>query len=632
MLCHVGPSSFEVSGQAEFLSRICLVTLFDTGEVSVNYLISSSWDKGIRFSKFELATACPYVHPKVRVNKAYQSCAVDGFLGRASSIDGSLTASPRVAFGLSHPSTPRAEFHDVAARSLSFKLQRTGEFHGQRGILIPGSSPCFLTAVKGFPHISQISFPELPFSNFGRYFLTPLSCGSNVLAKGSGIYGIGTLWHEIQAVHPSTARPTAKCLFGLYQQPTSFSVRGDDKVTSAPTIMTPNSGLSVKRVSAGSTLKFIMEMLPRSDDKTELALLQKKVYVSVAESTETSTFLPNVLTDKEIELEEQMYDRFFGNLSSFKQPVDQKSAATQAGQSGTTASTFGPPPLLQHLQNKICLILSGSVVDEYTLPVNECVLGMEVLYLTLEKKPDAAVANAVNMAIGRNIVTSNFVKRVFVCVGTHVVDKHGEDTQGEGRLLLFTLDYKVADPAMTEFSSEQAVTGGLTVAQDQFLHSITPKLRLQWQGPGPSSICKQFGENILSTVGANVYIYKLNPDTLCLEQISFYFGQVKVFSILILLLLFARMWQYYISSASVLRNYIMLCDVCNSVQFLVWREDDYTLTPLAKDLGKHVYLSSSYIWDGSSVGMLLGDNEANIEMMQFDPRYVVVVLDFISSL
>jgi hypothetical protein len=82
----------------------------------------------------------------------------------------------------------------------------------------------------------------------------------------------------------------------------------------------------------------------------------------------------------------------------------------------------------------------------------------------------------------------------------------------------------------------------------------------------------------------------------------------------------------------VLRNYIMLCDVCNSVQFLVWREDDYTLTPLAKDLGKHVYLSSSYIWDGSSVGMLLGDNEANIEMMQFDPRYVVVVLNFMSSL
>jgi hypothetical protein len=70
----------------------------------------------------------------------------------------------------------------------------------------------------------------------------------------------------------------------------------------------------------------------------------------------------------------------------------------------------------------------------------------------------------------------------------------------------------------------------------------------------------------------------------------------------------------------------MLCDVCNSVQFLVWREADYTLTPLAKDLDKHVCISSSYIWDGPSMGLLHGDNEANIQMMQFNPRFLCSIL------
>ena len=64
----------------------------------------------------------------------------------------------------------------------------------------------------------------------------------------------------------------------------------------------------------------------------------------------------------------------------------------------------------------------------------------------------------------------------------------------------------------------------------------------------------------------------------------------------------------------------MICDACNSVQFLVWREIDFSLTPLAQDFDKHVMLSSAFLWDGAAVGMLAADNEANIQMLQFNPR------------
>jgi cleavage and polyadenylation specificity factor subunit 1 len=257
-------------------------------------------------------------------------------------------------------------------------------------------------------------------------------------------------------------------------------------------------------------------------------------------------------------------------------------------------------------------------------------------------------------------------KRVFVAASTAVLDKHGEDTQGEGRLMFFSLDYKLFDDgrdvnaegnmadsaepvavgddgeamnlesatdngaaesknggsgltssskgathtngtasAPTAVNGDSKAGSGLdSAAQEGFLKSIQPKLKLQWQGPGPASVVKQFGEKILSTIGAHVYIYKLNPETLELDQLSFYFA------------------QFYVSHVSVLNNYILLADVCNSVQFLMWREEDYSLTLLAKDFDRHVCLSSTFMWDGQKLGMLVGDDEKNIQLLQFNPRKI----------
>ena len=69
-----------------------------------------------------------------------------------------------------------------------------------------------------------------------------------------------------------------------------------------------------------------------------------------------------------------------------------------------------------------------------------------------------------------------------------------------------------------------------------------------------------------------------------------------------------------------MKNYILIADVCNSVQFLVWREEDLTLTLVSKDMDSQTVLSTAFISDGSSLGMVVGDDEGNIQLMKFDPR------------
>jgi CPSF A subunit region len=79
--------------------------------------------------------------------------------------------------------------------------------------------------------------------------------------------------------------------------------------------------------------------------------------------------------------------------------------------------------------------------------------------------------------------------------------------------------------------------------------------------------------------------------------------------------------KFFISSISVIKNYIVIADVCNSVQFLVWREEDLTLTLVSKDMDSQTVLSTAFISDGAALGIVVGDDEANIQLMKFDPRY-----------
>ena len=119
---------------------------------------------------------------------------------------------------------------------------------------------------------------------------------------------------------------------------------------------------------------------------------------------------------------------------------------------------------------------------------------------------------------------------------------------------------------------------------------------------------KQLGEYLVTTVGCHVYVYKLLPETLELEQVAFYYA------------------TFYISSVSVMKDYIMLCDAHKSVTFLSWKEDDFALIPLGKDYNDCFGLSTGFVSDGSQLGMLLGDDEGNVQLLQYAPKWVLLPL------
>jgi len=127
---------------------------------------------------------------------------------------------------------------------------------------------------------------------------------------------------------------------------------------------------------------------------------------------------------------------------------------------------------------------------------------------------------------------------------------------------------------------------------------------LLWSGPGPASVVKQLGtEYLASTVGANVYIYKLNHDTLELEQVSFFFAQL------------------YITTMSVLKNFILLGDAHESVSLIYWREEDHSLHPIAHDYEPAgAVMHATYLYDGPKLGMLTVDDEGNLQLFQENPR------------
>ena len=129
-----------------------------------------------------------------------------------------------------------------------------------------------------------------------------------------------------------------------------------------------------------------------------------------------------------------------------------------------------------------------------------------------------------------------------------------------------------------------------TAEETKFFNAIQPKLKLLWSGPGPASVVKQIGEYLISTVATTIYIYKLNPETLELVQVNFFFA------------------QFFISSVSVIKNYILIADVCNSVQFFVWRDEDESLTLVSKDMDTQTILSTAFITDGSALGEIHDPN------------------------
>ena len=402
------------------------------------------------------------------------------------------------------------------------RIQVSKSMDGRTTVLVSGSRPLVVSNDSGIPFLAPIGLPELPFSNSGTYILAPFCVGS--------VKGIASLWVENEdAPHtaggaPSLSESKKQSSLQLYQEVPGL-------------ICYPGGVVTARKMHTGVTTHRCVELLAKSEDSTEQALLKRRTFVLACSTEKKVPFLSSVLTDAEKEKEESFYDRFFPSLESFAQPDLRVGAA----------------PDLSIREHKLVIMQSGTAVDEYILPRGEQVLGIEPLYLTVST---TTVIPAL-FPISQAIVMEKKAKRVFLAACTCVEDKHGEDTQGEGRIMLFGLDYALFQDAVVDSSEAKegdelpegdapapsssaalALSASSSASQSKsqqsteqakFFKAIQPKLKLLWTGPGPASIVKQIGEYILSTVSTTIYVYKLNSETMELDQITFYFAQVSIF-------------------------------------------------------------------------------------------------------
>ena len=79
--------------------------------------------------------------------------------------------------------------------------------------------------------------------------------------------------------------------------------------------------------------------------------------------------------------------------------------------------------------------------------------------------------------------------------------------------------------------------------------------------------------------------------------------------------------QFYVTSVSVIKNYVILADMFHSIHLLYWRAVDFSLSLVSKDYDNRVYLSTSFIIDGNKLGIISGDDEGNIQILQENTKY-----------
>ncbi len=491
----------------------------------------------------------------------------------------------------------------VYESAINYRLS-VSELNGKIAIIVSGSNPVLIQCEQGAVRVLPLCLPEVQYANPGTMLVTPLIAGT--------IRGLLTLWQEPErkptfgAARPALVQQDVAIL-ALYQE-------------SPGTFLLPGSDLSLRRLVVSKTIKASVEFTDRGDDKTEQELLSRRTFLLALSEEVHVPFVKNVLTEATRLEQLKLYDRYFQNLSSWCNPD----------------INIGAPALRATRRDELVLMQGGEPVSSYRLPEGEVITGAEIVCLSTEK-----AALQLNIGMGRAPAhAAGGKRRVFVVCGTCKLDSHGEDTPGEGRLLLFSLDYSVYQedgmakgPDESDISdsatSSMAIESDPKIARDAadaqgdssqsnqsnktqgkpaeggtsaFAAMIQPKLRLEWTGPGASSIVQGFGEFVLATVDSMLYVYKLLPGTMELEQVAFWRANI------------------YIKSVSIIKErFFAVVDFLHSVQFLVWNQADYSITVLGKDFAHTVGLTTSFVRDGSTLGILLGDAESNLQLLQYAP-------------
>ena len=301
--------------------------------------------------------------------------------------------------------------------NLGSSLTYIDDLDGYPGVLISGARPLLLSINHNLPFLMPLATPELPYINDnGVYKVTSLLCNN--------ICGVICLWRDLNELNKSVRMSS----LSFYKEIPNLKLY-------------PNSLISVKPVSIQCTIHKCVEVLCKTDDKIQQALLKKKTFILSCSEDIVTDFKKCPLTDSEKEQDAMIYERFYPDLQSFNEPDNTNNQA----------------PKLITKQYKVLIIQNNQIIDTYILKPDEVIVDIEVVYLNTEYNIIDSNLDNDDEDSNNNIEKEKkrCKKKVFIVLGTNMIDCHGEDTQGEGRLLLLNLDYALYTEGMEEVEEEE---------------------------------------------------------------------------------------------------------------------------------------------------------------------------------
>jgi cleavage and polyadenylation specificity factor subunit 1 len=214
------------------------------------------------------------------------------------------------------------------------------------------------------------------------------------------------------------------------------------------------------------------------------------------------------------------------------------------------------------------------VVDSYEFGEDEICMTMEVMLLSeFLAEPGSEV----------EVSEDDLDTKLFITVGTGIVDKNGEDVSSKGRVILFEIK------RTTDRSSLQIADLNF-VYEKKIFHGPVSTL---------TSLVSEGKYRLIIGAGADVNIEQWGNDRL--TQVGFFRATMAIVEI------------------KLFKSFLILSDAYDSLYFLVWRESDKSITLLAKDYDPIPVYCAGILSRGGSIDFVCHDDRQNLQFFQYAP-------------
>ena len=343
----------------------------------------------------------------------------------------------------------------------------------------------------------------------------------------------------------------------------------------------PGSGYCVEKIPLGVTVRHIVfvddESVSTGDHPLYAVLVSRELEVDQSE------FNSDGMTDEErqqIDTEKisaKIHRQVEADLGGFDMESEWVEAIERENCFKVDMELGGSPPIHQSAYSLWVVDAADKwmVVDSYELGEHEHGIDLKVMLLT-EFKEEMGSATAV--------ASDDVPKRLFVAVGTGIVNHDGEDVSTKGRVLLFEVKRL---NAATKLASAPVAELTLAFEKDVFHGPVTTLSCLSSEGKN----------RLVIGAGSDVNIEQWGAGKL--TQVGFFRATMHVRDIMHF------------------KNFLLLSDEYDSMYFLVWRESDKSLTLLAKDYDPiHVY-AAGIMTRGAAMTFVCHDDRQNLQFFQY---------------